>query len=129
MARKETPDLLGELLAGTAAETSTQPATQAATTPEKKGRKKTQKKPSSQRKTTPVTVWQHLLISFCDSQGWRPRYINGREIKGWTQAPLVHDYMEQLGEDGWELVGAGNGKPLYGKTDYVQLFFKRPKTA
>ena len=71
--------------------------------------------------------WDYLVVSFGDYRGWRPRYINGQEIRNWMQAPVIHDYINQLGEDGWELVGAGGGKALYGSSDYYQLFFKRQK--
>ena len=36
------------------------------------------------------------------------------------------DYVNELGEEGWELVGAEQGWPGAGISDYI-LFFKRPK--
>lgn len=71
--------------------------------------------------------WDFLVVSFSEYRGWRPRFINGQEIRNWMHAPLIHDYLAQLGEDGWEMVGAGGGKALYGASDYYQAFFKRPK--
>ena len=38
----------------------------------------------------------------------------------------AHAYVNQLGEQGWELVGIEQGFPGSGISDYI-LFFKRPK--
>jgi hypothetical protein len=90
--------------------------------------KKTAAKPAAPAEAAPTVVrWDYLVVSFADYRGWRPRYINGKEIRNWMQAPVIHDYINQLGEDGWELVGAGGGKALYGSSDHYQLFFKRQK--
>jgi hypothetical protein len=67
------------------------------------------------------------VVSFANDRGWRPRYINGAEIQRWMDAPVIHEYVGELGEDGWELVGASNGKNLYGSSDSYQLYFKRPR--
>jgi hypothetical protein len=71
--------------------------------------------------------WDYLVVSFSEYRGWRPRFINGQEVRNWMHAPLIHDYLAQLGEDGWEMAGAGGGKALYGASDYYQAFFKRAK--
>lgn len=113
MARKETPDLLGELLAG-----SEEPG-QAPISP------LPSPSPMLSQVEPDVVTWEYLLVSFSDYHGWRPRYINGSEIHQWMDAPLIHDYISQMGEDGWELVGATSGKALYGARDYYQLYFKR----
>jgi hypothetical protein len=42
-------------------------------------------------------------------------------------APVIHDYVNQLGEEGWELISASAGQSLYGLTDRHQLYFKRRK--
>ena len=133
MPRNPTPDVLGELLAGpvempvpTTPPAAVQPA------PSKPrsvhAGKKTAAKPAAPAEAAPTVVrWDYLVVSFADYKGWRPRYINGKEIRNWMQAPVIHDYINQLGEDGWELVGAGGGKALYGSSDHYQLFFKRQK--
>ncbi|MEZ4767013.1 MAG: hypothetical protein R2844_01110 [Caldilineales bacterium] len=132
MTRKETPDVLGELLAGPATDLPAQP-TQPAPPPKPRRRRAAaseadDKQQAKQSKAAPVPKgWDYLIISFSDHRGWRPRYINGQEIRNWSQAPLIHDYLAQLGEDGWELVGAGGGKSLYGVSDYYQLFLKRAR--
>jgi hypothetical protein len=120
MARKETPDLLGELLSGPSEPDQTPTA-------DRSSLPTTRSQPSSAPSQTEpeVASWDYLLVSFSHYHGWRPRYINGREIQQWMQAPLIHDYVNDLGEDGWELVGASNGKSLYGIRDTYQLYFKR----
>lgn len=131
MARNPTPDVLGELLAGPPEIPAQTPAPPAA--PPSKPRtvrtdKKASAKPVAQPEPAPAVVhWDYLVVSFGDYRGWRPRFINGQEIRNWMHAPVIHDYISQLGEDGWELVGAGGGKALYGSSDYYQLFFKRQK--
>lgn len=131
MARKETPDVLAELLGGPT-EALSNPASQP--TPAKpkaapraaKPKAATQQAAHAPAAATPA-AWDYLVISFSEYRGWRPRFINGQEIRNWMQAPLIHDYLSQLGEDGWEMTGAGGGKALYGSSDYYQVFFKRAK--
>lgn len=132
MARKETPDVLGEVLAGLSETPAIagQPATPAAPATRKprapRAPKERAAKPESPAQPAPAG-WDYLVVSFSDYRGWRPRYINGQEVRNWMHAPLIHDYLAQLGEDGWELAGAGGGKALYGASDYYQAFFKRAK--
>ena len=38
----------------------------------------------------------------------------------------VFDHVNQMGDEGWELVGIEQGFPGSGISDYI-LFFKRPK--
>lgn len=135
MARKETPDVLGEVLTG-AGEVPVLAAAAAPVPPP------AQRKPRAPRAVSKEAVepaapeppgqpagrgWDYLVVSFSEYRGWRPRFINGQEIRNWMHAPLIHDYLAQLGEDGWEMVGAGGGKALYGASDYYQAFFKRSK--
>ena len=129
MARKETPDVLGEVLAGVG-ET---PALTVATTPAPPAPRKPRSPRTAPKETAEPPAqpasrgWEYLVVSFSEYRGWRPRFINGQEIRTWMHAPLIHDYLAQLGEDGWEMVGAGGGKALYGASDYYQAFFKRSK--
>lgn len=142
MARKETPDLLAELLAGPAEPLPPMVAPDAA--PGKVERKPAARKPAEAKKAPspaakpapasvaaeappPPTAWDYLVVSLSDYKGWRPRYINGQEVRNWMHAPIMHEYVGQLGDDGWELVAAASGKTLYGSNDHYQLFFKRAK--
>ncbi len=51
-----------------------------------------------------------------------PRFVNGQELKDWKKIAL-HDFINQLGMDGWEMTGTFNPTPS--QADH--LFFKRPK--
>jgi hypothetical protein len=134
MARKETPDVLGEVLAGLG-EAPAAPVSQPAPAPRAPRpprRARAAEEIAAAAKSEPPAQptargWDFLVISFSEYRGWRPRFINGQEVRNWMHAPLIHDYLAQLGEDGWEMVGAGGGKALYGASDYYQAFFKRPK--
>lgn len=133
MERKETPDVLGAILNGTAEPAADLPALPATPTPRRQRR--TASGSEAQPRSTPATAtpasqpqrWEYLTVSLQEYRGWRPRYINGQEIRNWAQAPVIHEYLEQLGEDNWELVAAASGKALYGSSDTYQLFFKRAK--
>jgi hypothetical protein len=138
MSRKETPDVLGEILAGTAPIAAPIPVTPtAAPTPaEKRARKPARPQPHREvpePQPTPPTPaakperWEYLVVSLQDHRGWRPRFINGQEVRNWAQAPEIHDYVDQLGEDGWDLTAASAGKTMYGSSDQYQLFFKRAR--
>ncbi len=134
MARKETPDVLGEVLAGLgelppAAAPAVAPA---APTPRparqpRRAAAAPEKPPTAEPEMPAARGWDFLVVSFSEYRGWRPRFINGQEIRNWMHAPLIHDYLAQLGEDGWEMAGAGGGKALYGASDHYQAFFKRAK--
>lgn len=134
--RKETPDVLAEILSGTAPAAAQPAAAQpaAASAPPaptpKPARKPAQRQPAlnSPPSAEPKpAVWEYLVVSLQDHRGWRPRYINGSEIRDWMRAPLIHDYIAELAEDGWELVASAAGKTLYGSSDQYQLYFRHPK--
>ncbi|MCS6845360.1 MAG: DUF4177 domain-containing protein [Caldilineales bacterium] len=136
MERKETPDVLGAILSGAAEARADLPGLAelpAAPSPRRPRNKAT--KPEAQPRPGPASAapqprperWEYLAVSLQEHRGWRPRYINGQEIRNWTQAPVIHEYLEELGEDNWELVAAASGKALYGSSDTYQLFFKRAK--
>jgi hypothetical protein len=63
--------------------------------------------------------WEYL---FLESEGaWNPkvRYVNHEELPNWRDGPPLHEYMNQLGDQGWELVGFDT----YGQA----MVFKRAK--
>jgi hypothetical protein len=115
--RKQTPDVLAEILGGEttagvlAVEGEVEPA---------------QTRRTRRVDAAPVE-WEYTVVTFQDYKGWRPRYLNGRELRDWTSGPLIHEYLEAMGEDGWELAAASAGERLYGSGDNHQLYFKRPK--
>ncbi len=118
--RKQTPDILAEILSGTTTEPP-QPVKAAAKTP-----------PRPRRVTTPATPkpakegWEYRVASFQQYHGCRLRFIDGVEQKNWEAAPLLHQYLAQMAKDGWELAAACAGERLFGLNDKQQLFFKRP---
>ena len=53
------------------------------------------------------------------------RFVNGHELENWPQGPQLHDVLDQLGDDGWELINVVKSEALYGTMDRIQAFFKR----
>jgi len=146
--RKETPDVLAELLGNqqvSATKESPIPlqVTSEKEIPEKATPKKVTRSPKRQTKASPKsssrssspssrrkttgTDWEYQVVSFQYYNGWRLRYINGEEIVDWMESPLIHEYINQIGEQGWEMVAAGSGERMYGLSDSQQIYFKRLK--
>jgi hypothetical protein len=63
-----------------------------------------------------------MEVVFRDYGGLRPRFVNGEEQPDWKALPVIRDYLNQLGEDGWELAGIGSRHK-----DQVPTYLKRPK--
>jgi hypothetical protein len=53
--------------------------------------------------------------------------VNGHELENWPQGPQLHHVLDQLGEEGWELINVVKAEPLYGTMDRIQAFFKRQR--
>lgn len=73
------------------------------------------------------TRMEYVLVTFHDYRGWRPRYINGHELSDWMNNPLIHEYIEKMVDDGWEIAAASAGVRLYGSADNHQIYFRRPR--
>lgn len=133
--RKQTPDVLADILAGAASTVSDagtplpesevpgagslrRPGVRQASAPKPAERAPRRGRPPS---------WEYLVVSCQEYRGWRPRYVNGFEAYGWMEGPLIHDYLEQRGQEGWELVGVAAGKPMYSVSDSYQLYFRRAR--
>lgn len=71
-----------------------------------------------------MTQWEYLFIEVVEEKRLpRPWTINGEEIPGWKNGPSIYAFTDDLGREGWELVGApGNSKGAL-----VGLVFKRPR--
>lgn len=112
--RKETPDVLGEILGGEPAATQPTP------------RAEPKRKPSprrTRRKAAPKRPqWEYMEVLFRDYGGYRPRCVNGEEQRGWKDSPVILKVLNQLGEEGWELVGVGGRH-----NDEMPAYFKRQK--
>jgi hypothetical protein len=123
--RKQTPDVLGEILGGEPA------APAAAATPKPKpaprrkapAKKSTEPTVATRRRRAKQQVWEYMEVVFRDYAGYRPHCVNGEEQRGWKTAPVIYEYLNQLGEQGWELVGVGGQN-----NREMPAYFKRPKT-
>lgn len=123
--RKQTPDILGEILSGTApAETPAQPIAKPAAPPKPI---EVPRRSISKKESVPGSHWEYLVVSFQDRRGWRARFVNGEEFDDWESGSLIHELLDQLGDDGWELISVNRGDRLYGRTDQIQTYFKRVK--
>jgi len=106
--RKQTPDILGEILGGEASTTTPAPAADPKAVSKPAPERKSPPRKSSRRTKPKLQQWEYMEVVFRDYGGFRPRYINGEEQEGWKQAPVIHEYLNQLGEQGWELAGVGS---------------------
>jgi len=67
-----------------------------------------------------ASKWEYLvLVSQLSGERVRPRFVNGKELENWDEGPGLPEYLNQLGDEGWELASAATGSVLY---------FKRPKS-
>jgi hypothetical protein len=48
--------------------------------------------------------------------------VNREELEDWKALPVIHEYLNQLGEEGWELAGVGSRHK-----DQVPVYLKRRK--
>jgi hypothetical protein len=70
--------------------------------------------------------WEYLLLDTDGGRDKLPRFLNGIEIRNWRRGPSLVEFINQLGDQGWELV---SWQPhYYGEsTVEVRVVFKRPK--
>jgi hypothetical protein len=133
--RKQTPDVLADILGGpipTPEPAAPLPVGRITDLPARRpAARASQAKSDTTRaveKPTPApATWEYETVSFQDAHGWRPRFVNGCELRNWMFGPLLHDYVNQRGADGWELVAAAAGQSVYGTSDRYQVFFRRSK--
>lgn len=111
--RKQTPDVLADILGGETALLEPGATHPAKSAPANSGEKKQPQ------------AWDYAIVTFQDYKGWRPRYINGRELKDWMSGSLIHEYLAAMGDEGWELAAASAGERMYGSADHHQLYFRR----
>lgn len=121
--RKQTPDVLAEILGASTPAPDAPPAA-AGNLSAAPARPAKSPKP---RPTAAGPAWEYQVTSLQNARGWRPRFVDGQEVPGWMNGPLIHDYVNQRGEEGWELVAVTSGERLYGASDLYQLFFRRAR--
>lgn len=106
--RKETPDVLSEILGGEPAApakaSAAPPMPEAAPPPKRRAPAQRSRRPSKPK----VQSWEVREVVFRDYGGYRPRYVNGEELEGWKDGPVIHEYLNELGAEGWELAGVGS---------------------
>ncbi len=131
--RKGTPDILGAILVGSLpADSAAAPAPVAApvtmAAPPPVARPERVPRTASHKPAQwESPQWEYLIVSFHEQNGWHARFINGHELENWQRGPQLHDVLDQLGGDGWELVNVVKSEALYGTMDRIQAFFKRVK--
>lgn len=137
--RKETPDVLGEILGSLTPPSEPTPVVPLSPAPSapKPPRSRSKEKPATAVAQAPAPEpaeaslppllggrpqWEYLHVVFRDYDGWRPYQQAGLQVANWKQGPVIDAYLAYLGEQGWELAGAANGEhgQLHG-------FFKRGK--
>jgi hypothetical protein len=121
--RKQTPDILAEILGGDLAG----PVEQLPVVAERRPAARSIARAAPKSSPPKPKGWEYAVVSFQEHRGWRPRFINGREVKDWMAGQLIHEYLETMGAEGWELAAASAGERLYGNLDKRQVYFKRPK--
>ena len=68
--------------------------------------------------------WEYLsLLARLVNEDWRPKYQNGTQLPDWENGPKVYDYLNQLGDAGWELVS----ETFDSDNHVMRLRFKRPR--
>jgi hypothetical protein len=115
--RRQTPDVLSEILGGEPA-----PAPAPAPRPQAAPRPKRTPAEASSHPPARKLVWEYLEVVFRDYGGYRPRTVNGVEQPRWKRLPLIRDYLNQLGEEGWELAAVGSREDCE-----MPAYFKRPR--
>jgi Domain of unknown function (DUF4177) len=76
--------------------------------------------------------WEYIfIVAGRLNETWKAVIVNGRELKDWKSGPSLYDYINDKGEEGWELVSA-SFSPIFTQTAYVEsddyrLVMKRPK--
>jgi hypothetical protein len=124
--RKQTPDVLADILGAGSVPPASVPTSTKTPRPAARNRPSPAEPAARPRAADKVRRWEYAVVSCQEYRGWRPRYENGVELAGWAHGPLLQSYLEEQGLEGWELVAATSGRPMFGVTDCYQLFFKRP---
>ncbi len=72
--------------------------------------------------------WEYLFVTcIYHNDDWRPKYVNGQEVRDWKRGPSISEFSNRIGLDGWELVNLMTGHTESGGTEAYRLVFKRPR--
>jgi hypothetical protein len=116
--RRQTPDVLGDVLG----DVPQVPQARAAPEPKPATKRRPAPRRSSPSSRSQNPRWEYREIVFRDYGGYRPRLVDGIEQRGWKDAPFMHPYLNQLGEEGWELASLSP----HHKNEML-AYLKRPK--
>ncbi len=76
--------------------------------------------------------WEYLFVNCAyEDNDWHPHSTNGvllAEGRKWAEM-TVHDFSNEVGQRGWELVSLMTGHSQRGSTEVYRLVFKRPLSA
>jgi hypothetical protein len=132
--RKQTPDILAEILGGE--------ATSPVASDVEVDRPLLAKPPAAPKRAAPsrrpapakpdasaarsAKGWQLHVASFQERNGWRLRYVDGKEVADWLSSPLLHEYIALQAAEGWQVAAACSGQTMFGVADKYQVFLQRP---
>ena len=132
--RKQTPDILAEILGGEAA--SPEASDLEVNRPQPAKPPAAPKRAARSRRPAPAktaasaarsaAVWQLQVASFQEHNGWRLRYVDGKEVAVWLSSPLLHEYIALQLAEGWQVAAACSGQSMFGLADKYQVFLQRP---
>jgi hypothetical protein len=76
--------------------------------------------------TTNTARWEYLFLTAEWDGVWKARWRNDSELANWKDGPSLFATVDQLGDDGWELVSTPDwpGAP---DSQARRLIFKRRK--
>jgi hypothetical protein len=106
--RKETPDVLSEILGGEPAAPPPAPKAAREAKPKVPAKRRAPAKRASRPSRPKRQTWEYREVIFRDYDGLRPMRVNGEDLDAWKDGPIIHEYLNQLGAEGWELAGVGS---------------------
>jgi hypothetical protein len=75
--------------------------------------------------------WEYLFVdALGDGKVLRPFCMNGQELRDWKKGANLYDFVNQLGEQGWELIAAPYTPAIFAGTSSAtntRLIFRRQK--
>ena len=114
--RKQTPDILAEIMSGAPSE-APQPVRAAAKTPPRA--KKAAAPATTRAPRAPKGRWEYQVASFQHYHGCRLRYVDGVETAHWERAPLLHD-VDRLALQAFEARGQRRSPDGFPDPPWVQ---------
>jgi hypothetical protein len=76
--------------------------------------------------------WEYaFIVAGRANETWKAVILNGKEIRDWKNGLPLYDFINKMGDEGWELVSASYS-PIFTQTAFVEsddyrLVMKRQK--